>query len=552
MSLPAPRETCTLPRRGGARRGGAGRGGGCGPAERYGAVVDNAARLTVIGSLNMDISVSVASLPVPGATVLGGAAAFAPGGKGANQAVAAARLGAGAGLSVRMVGCVGDDDFGRTLRATLRAEGVDDGAVRTVAGVPTGIAMITVDQAGENTITVAPGANREVGAGEVAEARESAAEVLVISAEVPVPVIRAALDGSFVNGAALRVLNLAPAPPEAAELVAAHPDWLVVNESEAAAVLGRPVAGLAEAARAAADLVAAGARNAVVTAGAAGAAYCGPRDAAEAEVGVGAAGVRTAEARVGAEAEAGTAGERTAEAGAGAEAEAGTADANTAEPGAGAEAEAGTAGARTAEAEVGTAEAEVGAGTAGARTAEAGAGAEAGTAGARTAEAGAEAEVGTAGASTAEAGVGTAGANPADAEAGDDNNADDNNADDNNADDNNAADNEAPDNEADGARARATAHACSDGRQPRGGGRYTLVTVPGFKVRAVDSVGAGDTFVGALAVALAAGVGPAAAVTAAVAAGATAATRAGTQSGMPGPADILAATAYPWPVPPSE
>ena len=240
------------------------------------------ARLTVLGSLNMDISVTVPRLPAAGATVLGGAAAFAPGGKGANQAVAAARLGA----TVRMVGCVGDDDFGRALRAALRADGVDDGGVRAVPGVPTGLAMITVDEAGENIITVAPGANREVGAAEIAAARDAAADVLVISAEVPVPAISAALAEAAEVGKSpgnsgnqpLRLLNLAPAPPEAAELVAAGVDWLVVNESEAAAVLGRPVAGLADAAEAAAALVRAGARNAVVTAGPAGAAYCGPRD----------------------------------------------------------------------------------------------------------------------------------------------------------------------------------------------------------------------------------------------------------------------------------
>ena len=247
-------------------------------------------RLTVLGSLNMDISVAVTALPKPGETVLGGGADFAPGGKGANQAVAAARLGSGAGVAVRMVGCVGDDDFGRALRAALTAAGVGDEAVRTVPGAPTGIAMITVDQAGENIITVAPGANREVGPAETAAA---VGDVLVISAEIPVVAIRAALappgtepldrsragrpTGPRPAGSRpLTVLNLAPAPPEAAELVAAAPDWLVVNESEAAAVLGRPVSGLADAAAAAADLVAAGARHAVVTAGAAGAAYHGP------------------------------------------------------------------------------------------------------------------------------------------------------------------------------------------------------------------------------------------------------------------------------------
>ena len=138
----------------------------------YGAVVDLEARLTVLGSLNIDISVTVPTLPGPGATVLGGAAAIAPGGKGANQAVAAARLGADSGIRVRMVGCVGDDDFGRTLRATLTSEGIDDRAVRTVPGAPTGIAMITVDESGENMITVAPGANHEVGAPEIAALSE--------------------------------------------------------------------------------------------------------------------------------------------------------------------------------------------------------------------------------------------------------------------------------------------------------------------------------------------------------------------------------------------
>jgi ribokinase len=89
----------------------------------YGAVVDLDARLTV------------PTLPGPGATVLGGAAATAPGGKGANQAVAAARLGADSGIHVRMVGCVGDDDFGRTLKATLTSEGIDDRAVRAAASL---------------------------------------------------------------------------------------------------------------------------------------------------------------------------------------------------------------------------------------------------------------------------------------------------------------------------------------------------------------------------------------------------------------------------------
>ena len=132
----------------------------------------NRPRVTVLGSLNMDISVTVPRLPEPGATVLGSAARFTPGGKGANQAVAAARLGA----DVRMAGCVGDDDFGRRLLAALRDEGVGHDGVRVTADAPTGLAMISVDHAGENIITVAPGANHEVGPAEVRAALSRATE----------------------------------------------------------------------------------------------------------------------------------------------------------------------------------------------------------------------------------------------------------------------------------------------------------------------------------------------------------------------------------------
>jgi ribokinase len=225
--------------------------------------------VTVLGSINMDISVDVDVLPGPGATVLGGAARFTPGGKGANQAVAAARLGA----SVRMVGSVGQDDFGQQLVKALAAEGIDTTSVAVLDGVPSGLAMITVDGGGENIITVAPGANREVGYDQADDA-----DVLVISAEIPLGTVRQALGRRPVT-----VLNLAPAPPEAeaAAIVARGVDWLVVNETEAGAVLGRPVHGLDEARQAAAGLVAAGARNAVVTAGAAGAALASATGDAE-------------------------------------------------------------------------------------------------------------------------------------------------------------------------------------------------------------------------------------------------------------------------------
>ena len=313
-------------------------------------------RVTVVGSLNTDISLAVPHLPGPGETVLSAAAAvIGAGGKGANQAVAAARLGA----AVRMVGCCGDDEFGARLRAGLAAEGVDAGGVRVVAGAASGVALITVDDAGENAIAVAAGANGLAGADEVATAFAAPCEALVVSAEIPAGVLAGVL-GRAREAGLLCVLNLAPAPDGAAGLLARGVDWLVVNEQEAAAVLGRPVTGPDAARDAAAGLAGLGARNVVVTLGSAGAVLAHAPGAAGATAGV--------------------------------------------------------------------------------------------------------------------------------------------------------------------------------------------TGVPGFRVASVDSVGAGDAFVAALAVALAAGVGPADAVRAACAAGAAATTRRGAQAALPGPADVLAATGMAWPV----
>jgi ribokinase len=261
-------------------------------------------RLAVLGSLNMDISVPVGRLPGPGETVLGGQAVIAPGGKGANQAVAAARLGA----ATTMAGCVGADEFGGPILLGLAAEGIDVNGVRKLPGVATGLALITVSADGENMITVAPGANGECGPAEADAALAGPPGLLVISAEIPPAAIAAALAGAARRGVPV-LLNLAPVPAdaEAAARLAAGAGWLVVNESEAAALLGRPVAGLAgatEAAGALRDLLtaaagpgteeavgpgtgeAAAARGlrggyAVVTAGSQGAALAGPDGAAQ-------------------------------------------------------------------------------------------------------------------------------------------------------------------------------------------------------------------------------------------------------------------------------
>jgi len=160
-------------------------------------------------------------------------ATFGAGGKGANQAVAAARLGA----SVTMVGCCGEDEFGARLRSGLAAEGIGVTGLRAVPGVASGLALITVDPAGENSIAVAAGANGLAGDAEVRAAFAQPCDVLVLSAEIPVPVLGAALRRARAGGVRT-VLNLAPVPEGAAGLLAECPGWLVVNAQEAAALAG--------------------------------------------------------------------------------------------------------------------------------------------------------------------------------------------------------------------------------------------------------------------------------------------------------------------------
>jgi ribokinase len=228
-------------------------------------------RVTVLGSLNTDISLPVPRLPGPGETVLAAAAAsIGTGGKGANQAVAAARLGA----AVRMVGCCGADEFGGRLRAALAVEGIDATGLRTVTGAASGLALITVDPAGENMIAVAPGANGLAGEAEVTAAFSVPCDVLVLSAEIPVAVLAAALRQAGTRGVRT-VLNLAPVPEGADGLLAGRPGWLVVNAHEAGALLGQEAADEAQARDMAARL-AGSAGHAVITLGAAGAVLAGP------------------------------------------------------------------------------------------------------------------------------------------------------------------------------------------------------------------------------------------------------------------------------------
>ena len=222
----------------------------------------------VIGSLNMDLVATCARLPTPGETVSGTGFAALPGGKGANQAVAAARLGA----RVFMAGCVGADAFGATLRAGLAAAKVDIIHVAEVLA-PTGTALIAVDAAGANQIVVVPGANAATGPALIdrALAAMPGPGILLLQHEIPPASVAHAIRASRARGWFV-LLNPAPARPIPADLLPAI-DLIAPNETEAAALLGHPLRTAEDAVAGARALVAAGARAALITRGAAGAVY---------------------------------------------------------------------------------------------------------------------------------------------------------------------------------------------------------------------------------------------------------------------------------------
>jgi ribokinase len=178
--------------------------------------VSEAGGLVVIGAINVDLVVSGAALPRPGETVTDGELSRHHGGKGGNQATAAARV-LGETGRVAMLGAVGDDDMGYAARTALEAEGIDVANVAGVAGSPTGVALIAVDQGGQNQISVAPGANRDLV--DPTEALEGSRPALVLaSCEVPFDTLSAAAAWCGTNQVAF-VLNPAPIHPMLRELL---------------------------------------------------------------------------------------------------------------------------------------------------------------------------------------------------------------------------------------------------------------------------------------------------------------------------------------------
>jgi ribokinase len=227
--------------------------------------------IVVIGSLNIDYVCRSDRIPAPGETVLGSDLATLPGGKGANQAVAAARLGA----RVYMVGRVGDDDAGRRLRNGLRRGGVNVRHVRATPGVASGCALILVDRRGENSIVVSPGANARVIPADVdaAEGLIRSAAAVLLQLEVPLATVRHAVALCRRLGVAC-VLDPAPVPPGGLPPALLRAGVLTPNQPESRQILGlRPRAGVRvdDPRRVAAGLHARGAATVVLKLGARGA-----------------------------------------------------------------------------------------------------------------------------------------------------------------------------------------------------------------------------------------------------------------------------------------
>jgi ribokinase len=225
------------------------------------------AKILVVGSLNMDLVVQMPAIPRPGETLLGGRFATFPGGKGANQAVAAARLGA----QVTIVGKVANDAFGKQLLQVIQAEGIETRYVGIDPNNATGVALITVDAKGQNSISVASGANFALTVDEVKLAWEqvSPVDMLVMPLETPMDTILIAAKLAKACGVRV-ILNPAPAQELEEELLRSV-DVIVPNKSEVEHLTGRAIHNQEDALQAAVMLMRRGVRSVVLTLGEKGA-----------------------------------------------------------------------------------------------------------------------------------------------------------------------------------------------------------------------------------------------------------------------------------------
>ena len=233
--------------------------------------VATSGRVVVVGSLNVDLVVGLVRMPAPGETVMGETLERHPGGKGLNQAVAAARLGA----RVSMIGSLGSDDSGVWLQGIVHEEGIDATGIITADG-PSGTALIEVDATGMNRIVVIPGANAALTAADVTAAIAAMDDVAVVltQGEIPLEAITAAMAAGRACGART-ILNPAPVRDYPASLLALV-DFLVPNEHEAAHLSGLPTGSLVDANEAARHFTGKGVPNAIITRGARGAVWVSP------------------------------------------------------------------------------------------------------------------------------------------------------------------------------------------------------------------------------------------------------------------------------------
>jgi ribokinase len=227
-------------------------------------------KIVVVGSANTDMVVKTERIPGPGETVIGGEFMMAAGGKGANQAVAAAR----AGARVSFVARIGSDPFGDAAMGRFRTDSIDTQFVTRSRTRPGGVALILVDRHGENLISVAPGSNDELTARHVRAAAEAirTARAVVAQLEVPLPAVEEAARLASGYGVPM-LLNPAPARPLRSDLLA-QVAILIPNEGELARLSGRPIHNAAEIPKAAGQLLQQGVLHVIVTRGAKGVCWC--------------------------------------------------------------------------------------------------------------------------------------------------------------------------------------------------------------------------------------------------------------------------------------
>jgi len=192
-------------------------------------------KIYVVGSINRDLAVYVDGLPRPGETVFGNRFQQFPGGKGANQAVAASRLGG----NVHLVGNVGSDTFGKEMRDFLAGENIDTSEIAILDTAPTGIALITVDSASENCIVVVSGGNMVWHTRDLARMKMARSDIVICQFEIPLEIVESVFERAKTIGATT-ILNPAPIKP-VTERILSNVDYIVVNEVELEAFSGAAV-----------------------------------------------------------------------------------------------------------------------------------------------------------------------------------------------------------------------------------------------------------------------------------------------------------------------